>query len=172
MIIQLRPWSLTDKKAVAVLCDGADRRFLSDRLPKPYTEADAESWLKLVMAQDGKNGIFRGITADGTLVGTISVERKEDVYRKDAEISYFLTAERWSQGIMTEAVRQICEEAFAQLDLVRITGLVYEANQASRRVLEKNGFVLEGVMQKAVLKAGVLHNLCIYGKLRDALPQA
>ena len=67
---------------------------------------------------------------------------------------------------MTEAVRQICETAFRELDIIRITGLVYEPNTASRKVLEKNGFAPEGVMKNAVIKNGNIYDLCIYGKLK------
>ena len=67
---------------------------------------------------------------------------------------------------MTEAVRQICAIAFRELDILRITGLVYEPNAASRRVLEKNGFVPEGLMRNAITKDGVTYDLCIYGKLK------
>ena len=60
----------------------------------------------------------------------------------------------------------ICDIVFKELDIVRITGLVYEGNIASRRVLEKNDFVLEGIMKNAVFKNDVLHNLCVYGKMK------
>ena len=115
---------------------------------------------------DGKDGIFRAVLVDGTIVGNISVEQKSDVYGKDAEIGYLLITEKWSQGIMTEAVGQICNLAFSSLDIIRITGLVYEPNSGSRRVLEKNGFILEGILKHAVVKDGSIYNLCIYGKLR------
>ena len=166
MDIRLRQWQAGDQAALAALCSGADRRFLSDRLPDPYTCEDAAQWLDLVAQREGKDGVFRAIAADGAIVGMISVERKEDVYRKDAEIGYFLLTQQWSRGIMTQAVGQICDVAFRTLDIVRITGLVYAPNIASRRVLEKNGFLLEGLMRSAVVKNGVLHDLCIYGKLR------
>ena len=48
-----------------------------------------------------------------------------------------------------------------------ITALVYEPNIASRKVLEKNRFVLEGKMKQAVVKAGKVYDLCIYGKYRE-----
>lgn len=68
---------------------------------------------------------------------------------------------------MTEAVRQVCRIAFAELDLVRITGLVYADNAASRRVLEKNGFVQEGCRKNAIVKNGILHDECVYGKQKQ-----
>jgi len=44
--------------------------------------------------------------------------------------------------------------------------LVYEPNIASRRVLEKNDFILEGVMKNAVVKNNNIYNLCVYGMLK------
>ena len=67
---------------------------------------------------------------------------------------------------MTEAVRQICEIAFSELDIIRITGLVYAPNIASRRVLEKNAFIQEGLKRNAVYKNGNIFDLCVYGKLK------
>ena len=110
--------------------------------------------------------MFREIVVDGKIIGTISVEQKEDVYQKDSEIGYYLLQEVYSKGIMTEVVRQICEIAFEKLDIIRITGMVYEPNIASRKVLEKNNFLLEGVMKKAVIKNKNIYDLYIYGKVR------
>ena len=166
MYIELKRWSKGDAQALSALLDGIDRRYLSDRLPHPYTQEDGEQWLDMVLKQEGKTGIFRAVIVDGELAGSVSVEQKGDVYRRDAEIGYLLAGGYWSRGIMTEAVKQICPIAFRELDIVRITGLVFEPNAASRRVLEKNGFVPEGLMRKAVTKDGVSYDLCIYGKLK------
>lgn len=163
---ELRKWTVNDKESLMAICNAADRSYLSGRLPFPYTEADADWWLKMVEGHDGKDGIFRSVSVDGMIVGNISVEQKSDVYRKDAEIGYLLITEKWSQGIMTEAVGQICDIAFSSLDIIRITGLVYEPNSGSRRVLEKNGFLLEGILKNAVVKEGRVYDLCVYGKLK------
>ena len=50
-----------------------------------------------------KKGVFRDITVDGKIVGAISVEQKEDVYRKNSEIGYYLLLEVYSKGIMTRS---------------------------------------------------------------------
>lgn len=164
MKVELRKWTLEDKEALIVLCNIIDRRYLSGRIPNPYTNESAEWWLNMVKETEGKKGVFREIVVNDKIIGTISVEQKEDVHRKDAEIGYFLLPEECSKGIMTEAVRQICDIAFQELDIIRITGLVYEPNAASRKVLEKNGFVLEGLMKNAVVKNEAIYHLCIYGK--------
>lgn len=166
MKIELRKWSFEDQDALIKICNAIDRNYLSDGIPNPYTNESAEWWLNRVSEIEGKTGVFREIVADGKIVGTISVEQKKDVYRKDAEIGYYLLPEEYSKGIMTEAARQICEIAFEKLDIIRITGLVYEPNIASRKVLEKNQFLLEGVMKRAVEKNENIFNLCIYGKVK------
>ena len=168
MEIRLKKWEMDDREALMTICNAVDRRCLSDRIPHPYTEEDAEWWLNMVGQREGKDGVFRAVVVDGRIVGTISVEQKQDVYRMDAEIGYFLATEQWSRGIMTEAVGRICDIAFQKLNIIRITGLVYEANIASGRVLLKNGFALEGVMRNAVFKNGAIDNLRIYGKLKAA----
>lgn len=162
--IELLKWKLEDRETLALIANSVNRNFLSDRLPSPYTLEAADWWLNMVREHDGTDGLFRAISINGKIIGNISVEPKNDVYRKDAEIGYFLLEEYSSQGIMTDAVRQICELAFQELDIVRITGLVYEPNAASRKVLEKNGFVLEGIMKQAVYKNSNLYDLCVYGK--------
>lgn len=166
MKIELKKWSFEDKESLIEICNAVDRGYLANRLPFPYTEDSADWWLNMVHEHEGKDGVFRAIVVDGKIRGNISVEQKEDVYGKDAELGYMLITKSWSKGIMTEAVNQICNIAFAELDIIRITGLVYEPNIASRRVLEKNGFILEGIMKNAVVKNDNIYNLCIYGKQR------
>ena len=167
MKIELKKWSAADRDQLMELCNGVDRTYLANRLPYPYTKECADWWLNMVAEHDGKDGIFRAVMADGVLAGNISVEQKSDVYRKDAAIGYFLRKDLWSRGIISAAVGQICRLAFSELDIIRITGLVYEPNLGSRRVLEKNGFDLEGIMKRAVVKDGHIYNLCIYGKGKE-----
>ena len=166
MEITLEKWKKEDAYDLMRICNETDRTYLSNRLPYPYTEENAGWWLNMVSESEGKRGIFRSVRVDGEIVGNITVEQKEDVFVKDAELGYLLLADMWSKGIMSEAVRRICEIAFKELDIVRITGQVYEPNAASRRILEKNGFELEGILKKAVFKEGKIWNLCVYGKTK------
>ena len=155
MIITLHTWTPADKPALMALCNAVDRTFLSDRLPYPYTEADADWWLGMVAANEGKESVWRAIVVDGQIVGSISVERKADENYAIGAIDYMIMTPFWSQGIGTEAVRQICEIAFRKLTLERIIGEVFPENLASARVLEKNGFQLEETRAGAVVKGGV-----------------
>ncbi|MEE3417574.1 MAG: hypothetical protein VZR53_19810, partial [Prevotella sp.] len=67
--MELRHWTLSDKMELTSLCNAVDRRFLSDRLPYPYTEKDAEEWLKMVTNNDAITGIYRAIVYDGKPIG-------------------------------------------------------------------------------------------------------
>ena len=146
------------------LCNAVDRTFLSDRLPYPYTEADADWWLGMVAENEGKEGVWQSIWADGQLVGSISVERKDEGGQAIGEIGYMILTPFWSQGIGTEAVRQICEIAFRELELQQIVGNVFPENVASARVLEKNGFQQNGTMTGSIVKNGRLLDVKVYIK--------
>ena len=57
MKIEIKQWALSDAKELTNLCNAVDRHFLSDRLPYPYTEKDAEEWLKIVTENEAVSGI-------------------------------------------------------------------------------------------------------------------
>ena len=156
--MKLRHWVLSDAKELTSLCNAIDRRFLSDRLPYPYTEKDAEEWLKMVTDNDAITGTYRAIVCNGKLIGSISVEKKD----YDAEIGYMLLNEYSNKGIGTEAVRQVCSIAFKDLSLEQITANVFQPNIASIRVLLKNGFRYKSTIPNAIIKDGNVYDLLIY----------
>lgn len=166
MKMELRKWSLTDYKELKDLCNAVDRSYLSDRLPNPYTEDDANWWLNMVTQSEGIDGTFRAIVVDGKIVGSISIERKADIYRLDGELGYMLLRDYWNRGLMSQAVGQVCEIAIKELGLNRITANVFHPNLASQRILLKNGFIQEGVMRKAVIKGDIFYDILIYGLVK------
>ena len=164
MTITLQTWAANDHESLIALCNAVDRSFLSDRLPYPYTEADADWWLGMVAENDGKEGVWLAIVVNGQIVGSISVERMADEQRNVGSIGYMILTPFWSQGIGTEAVRQICGIAFRELALELIVGEVFPENQVSARVLEKNGFRLEETKSGAVEKGGKAMGVRVYVK--------
>ena len=133
--------------------------------PHPYTEENGKAWLDKVVEPDPV--INMAIDVDGEAVGGIGLILNGDVYIKSAEIGYWLGESFWGKGVTTEAVRQMTEYAFYYFDLVRLYAEVFENNKASMRVLEKNGFYLEGVRRKAVFKNEKLMDDYIWVKLRS-----
>ena len=162
MTIDLHKWTSADREALMALCNAVDRTFLSDRLPYPYTEADADWWLGMVAGNDGKEGVWRAIVVDGRIVGSISVERLANDQRNAGSIGYMILTPFWSQGIGTEAVRQICGISFRELALDRIIGEVFPENLESARVLEKNDFQLERTKIGGVVKDGKAMDVKIF----------
>lgn len=167
MKYELKKWGFSDAEELKNLCNSVNRQYLSNRIPKPYTTNSAAWWLNMVQETEGKKGSFRAVVVDGKIVGSISVEQKEDIYCKTGTIGYMLLDEYWNQGIMSDAVKQIAEIAFQDLDIIRITGKVMDGNDASRRVLEKNDFVYEGTLKSSAFKNGEVKDEHIYRKLKD-----
>ena len=170
MTVTLRPWRDEDAQALQDLCSHADRRYLSGRMPFPYTLSDARWWLDKVQADEQKEkGIFRAILFEGKIVGNITIERHEDIRFLDGELGYLLDHAYWSKGIMSQATAQIVQEAFEQLPIIRISASTCAPNLASRRVLEKNGFKLEGILHSAYVKEDTIYDACLYAKYKDPL---
>ena len=90
MTITLHIWTPADKKALMALCNAIDRTFLSDRLPNPYTEADADWWLGMVSENEGKEGVWRSIWADGQLVGSISADVDDADEGLPGRVAFFM----------------------------------------------------------------------------------
>lgn len=141
-------------------------RWLRDVFPYPYTCADAEGYVLACAADDETAQLCRAVVINGHAVGSVGVFVERDVYRKSAELGYWLAEDYWGQGVMTAAVRQICAEAFDKFEIVRIHAEPFAGNTGSRRVLEKAGFALEGVKRQSVWKNGELQDSCIYALLR------
>jgi len=135
---------------------------LRDGFPKPFTLENAKNFKKMVDAQNPKT-IF-AIEYQNNYAGNISLTPGTDVYRKSAEIGYFIGEPFWNKGIATKAVNLITKWGFSHLDIVRIYTGIFEYNHASQRVLEKCGFVKEAVFKKSICK-----NNQIYDEIRFAL---
>jgi RimJ/RimL family protein N-acetyltransferase len=162
--IKLRPLRLTDAKRIVELANNEKiSRNLRDGFPNPYTLPDAESFLAKFTNQDPVT--FFGIEYNGEHVGNISLLPGQDIYRKSAEIGYFIGEPYWNKGIITTAVNLITKYGFKQLGIIRIHTGVFEYNIASQRVLEKCGFIKEGVFRKSVYKQNRIWDEVRYSKI-------
>ncbi len=73
----------------------------------------------------------------------------------------------WGQGVGTEAQRLTIARAFDELGAHRVTELILVANGAARRVVERLGFQLEGMMRGHVRRGGKLLDVAVYGLLPE-----
>lgn len=167
MNFTLRPWRMEDASVIVPYADDPlVAQNLRDVFPTPYTLADAEGFVRSCIEQEGEGQLCRAILVDGRAVGSIALFLGEDVYRRSAELGYWLGRPFWRQGIMTAAVKEMCGLGFEVWDIVRIHAEPYARNAGSRGVLEKAGFTLEGVLQNSVYKNGKILDSCIYARLR------
>jgi len=139
---------------------------LRDYIPNPYNLEDAQSHITATQAKDPKTDF--AILFEGAFVGLIGFNMKDDVYRHSAEIGYWLGDPFWGKGIVTEAVKQTVDHAFNVVKVKRLYSSVFESNPASCRVLEKAGFIKEGIGIKSVVKNEVYLNEIRYGLLNPS----
>ena len=125
-------------------------RYLRDAFPFPYTEKDAMRWIDIVM-HDKFNLTF-AIADEQELIGGIGAMPNQDVNRFTAEIGYWLAEPFWNKGIISKAVSTFCGYLFNNYNFNHLTASIYEGNDASMRVVQKAGFILEGVLRKNVYK--------------------
>lgn len=162
---EIRDLSPRDEPALVKYAN--ERRIsiqLRDIFPFPYTAADAQAFLERACAEQPRQAF--AIANSHELIGGIGLHRQDDVYRRSAEIGYWLALPFWGQGIATRAVRALSDWAFANLDLVRLYAGVFETNPASARVLEKAGFTLEARHRQQITKDGRSFDELLYAKLR------
>lgn len=161
----LRPWRSGDEESVALHANNKKIWMnVRDHFPYPYTMADARRWV--FHASTVLTDKVFAIDIDGCAVGSIGLVAKEDVYRTSMEIGYWLGEEFWGRGISTEAVGAITKYGFGHFDIGRIFADIFEWNPASGRVLEKNGYVLEARLKKAIIKDGKISDVLIYSILK------
>ena len=164
MAITIRQWIEDDVSNLVLYANNINVwNKLRNNFPHPYSEEDAKAWLQKANEPPIIN---LAIDLDGQAVGGIGLILNSDIYIMSAEMGYWLGEEFWGQKIASEAVKQMVDYTFYYFDIVRLYAEVFENNKASMRVLEKNGFYLEGVRRKAVLKNGVLMDDFIWVKLR------
>ena len=84
-----------------------------------------------------------------------------------AEISYCLKSGLWGQGIMTEALDGMLKFGFEEYGLNRIVAKVMKGNVGSIKVLQKLGFVQEGLLRESLYKNGQYHDLMVFSILRS-----
>jgi [ribosomal protein S5]-alanine N-acetyltransferase len=150
-----------------------DRRIYENTLaiPYPYTEADADWWIqeRVLNPQTSQLpcSLFAIRNPQGFLIGSLDAGCKSaSNITHSSEIGYWLAPPYWGKGIMTEGVVLLCDYAFKELALTKLTAHVFIFNRRSARVLEKNGFAIERVIKKYHYKDGAFIDACLYTLIR------
>lgn len=167
----IRKWKETDAAALAAALSNQNiLNNLRDGLPYPYTEKDALEYIRFILNSAPNDTFAFAIDVDGKVVGSIGAFRQGNIHCRTAELGYYLAEEYWGKGIMTAAVRQLCEKLFAETDIIRIFAEPFSYNTGSRRVLEKAGFQLEGILKSNAVKNGKVLDMALYAYTRIPKP--
>ena len=164
----IRKWKLTDAKDIAVaLSNKKIQDNLRDGLPYPYSEQDGIDFISSMLSAIEDETFAFAITLDDKAIGSIGVFRQQNIHRQIAEMGYYIAEEYWGKGIMTDAVKQICEYVFKNSDILRIYAEPFAYNIGSCRVLEKAGFQYEGTLRNNAVKNGKVIDMKMYSLLRE-----
>ena len=165
--ITLRKWRMDDAPRLAEI---ANNKYIFDNLrdaiPYPYSEKDAEDYISMALNADDKTHLF-AIELDGKVVGSIGGFIQGDIYRKNAEIGYYLEKQYWARGIMSKSIKTLTNYLFSNFDLLRIYAEPFARNIGSRRALEKAGFSLGATIKCGAVKNDIVEDYCIYSLLSD-----
>ena len=145
MECSLREWRMEDAGELARIISPGVLENLRDGIPFPYTQRDGEEFIASMLSADPRRVFAFAITAQGRLAGSITAFRQENIHCRTAELGYYLGEEWWGRGLASSAVAQ-----------------------ASRRVLEKAGFTLEGTLRKNAVKNGEILDMKLYALVREA----
>lgn len=138
------------------------------QIPYPYTYSDANEWLDRVRSFEKRHGIqinWAIRRASGQLIGCIGLHYKQGRGAHKDEIGYWLAKDFWNRGIMTAVVTRFTEFCFKERGYIRLEAPVFAFNKASARVLEKAGFIKEGVHKKFYCKNGNYIDCVMYAKV-------
>ncbi|ONN27836.1 GCN5 family acetyltransferase [Thermosipho affectus] len=88
-------------------------------------------------------------------------------FNRNAYITYYVKSDMRGKGYGKVILKKAIDYAFDEMNLNRLTAEVYEYNEISIYLLEKLGFVKEGVLRKAKYSQGRYFDIYVYGLLKD-----
>ncbi len=166
MHIKLRSWNISDLDNLVRYANNWNiAKNMTDKFPFPYSESDGKTFIEFATKDDPIH-IF-AIDSNGQAIGGIGIHPQDNIHRKNAELGYWLAEPFLGQGIISHAIKEAVNFAFATYAIDRVFARPFGTNISSQRVLEKNNFVLEGRFDKVLLKYGELQDELIYAIRRE-----
>lgn len=129
------------------------------------------SWRRRVLAvrNEARNDTAYGFlifqNETDALLGGLTLGLIRRGVSQTGTLGYWMGAPWAGQGLMTDAVNTLCNHAFGPLHLRRIEAACLPGNAASRKVLERNGFQLEGLARQYLCIAGEWADHVTYARL-------
>ncbi|MDQ1665849.1 MAG: hypothetical protein QOH75_1880 [Actinomycetota bacterium] len=140
---------------------GGFREMLKDpdvlrftRMPDPAPDGFDRSWFAAYEQgkADGTRMNFAIVDGPARAFLGIAVAPSIDTAAGEAELGYVVAPWARRRGVATEALRQLTTWAFTDLAMVRLQLLIDVSNEPSKRVAERCGYRLEGVLRSLYFK--------------------
>jgi ribosomal-protein-alanine N-acetyltransferase len=165
----LRPWDPDDADAVfAYASDPEVARYMSWH--RHESVADAHFFLNEIVAEGYEKGFLTyalcPLDMPEIAIGGVSLEWKPEEHQV-MELGYVLSRDRWGNGYVPEAARALLDQAFLTTPVERVFAPIFVENVKSRRVAEKVGLTLEGVLRSSLSLRGRRWDQSIYSILRS-----
>lgn len=164
--------TLDDAAALAELVR-TNREFLAPWEPlrdeSYFTEAGQRASIGASLAEHerGRGLPYVILDRDGNVVGRVNLNNIVRGAFQSASLGYWIAEGAAGQGITTAAVRDVIRIAFTELGLHRVQADTLEHNVASRRVLERNGFVRIGHAPRYLRIAGRWQDFILHQIVND-----
>jgi len=140
---------------------------LTDSFPNPFTEEAGRAFIEMAIKGEA---LRRCIAVDGECAGAIGLHPKQDLWRNNLELGYWLAVPFRGRGLMAQAIHRMVTLGFETFPAItRIYATPFGSNIASQRTLEKAGFVLEATLRGTLIKNGVVQDELIYAVRRNAV---
>ncbi len=169
--ITLRPLEDSDIDSVYRACqDPLIPQFT--RVQSPYSLEDAADFVRsspftFTERRAVQFAIDCGVGCDKEFAGAISIHSIK-LADHAGELGYWMAPQQRGKNICTIASQLITDFALDSVGFNRIEALVDHDNSASQKVLEKSGFVREGLLRKKVTKiGGATTDMYIYSRVSD-----
>ena len=139
--LTLRPLRDADAGPITLYCSQFRVASMLARVPHPYPPGAAEAFIARV--RSGRAGettwaIDGSVSGAADFLGVVGLRGPEDGERN---FGYWIAPPAWGLGYATEAAAGALGAAFAETGLKALEAGVYADNPASRRVLDKLGFI-------------------------------
>lgn len=167
--IVLKIFEMDDAAALFELVEN-NRLYLREWVPWIDTNTDivdSQAFIKSSQEQHDQNlGFQCGIWFNDQLVGVIGFQRI-DWLNRNVEIGYWIDKEHQGFGIVTKSCRVLVNYAFNEYQLHRVQIRCATGNKKSCAIIERLGFIREGISRQAEFLYDHYVDLFIYGMTAD-----
>lgn len=165
--LRLRQLSRLDERAVFEIRN--DYQVTKYNIGDAYTQiGQAQKLIQNIRTEYAEHKTIRwGITLkpDNMVIGMVGFNYWDHIDHRGS-IGFDLRQDKWRKGIMTEAVREVIHFGFQKMGLNRIEADASIYNVGSITLLQKVGFVQEGVQREQYFEDGNYHDLVLFALLK------